>query len=261
MPRTAFHIFIANGETGLRCSSPGTIFYPILFFWLEIPFLSSSPFILITHPPPWTRSFNSCRVSVYSMHLLKYRGLREPCPDNGANMLVTSIGTRIESNCNATTVAVFGAIGAAVVAFKALSLFKVFVDVFLRSGINVSLFPYRSLSIVSVVRAEARASILSLLVSLPPCKRYVLNWLEIHLFIFPFFSIVSRSRSTVLVVAAGLVNNFWILGFYQDASGSLSDSRRNQLWIQHCNTVTIANTWKHGAISTQQIEPQNENMG
>ncbi|KAF9019605.1 hypothetical protein CPC16_009712 [Podila verticillata] len=42
-----------------------------------------------------------------------------------------------KSNCNATTVAVFGAIGAAVVAFKALSFFKVFVDVFLRSGINV----------------------------------------------------------------------------------------------------------------------------
>ena len=44
----------------------------------------------------------------------------------------------LESNCNATTVAVFGAIGAAVVAFKALSFLKVLVDVFLRSGLNVS---------------------------------------------------------------------------------------------------------------------------
>ncbi|KAF9183503.1 hypothetical protein BGZ51_004007 [Haplosporangium sp. Z 767] len=42
-----------------------------------------------------------------------------------------------KSNCNATTVAVFGAIGAAVVAFKAISFFKVLVDVFFRSGINV----------------------------------------------------------------------------------------------------------------------------
>ncbi|GJJ72464.1 17beta-estradiol 17-dehydrogenase / very-long-chain 3-oxoacyl-CoA reductase [Entomortierella parvispora] len=42
-----------------------------------------------------------------------------------------------KSNCNATTVAVFGAIGAAVVAFKALSFFKVLVDVFFRSGVNL----------------------------------------------------------------------------------------------------------------------------
>ncbi|CAO3567484.1 unnamed protein product [Mortierella alpina] len=42
-----------------------------------------------------------------------------------------------KSNCNATTVAVFGAIGAAVVAFKALSFLKVLVDVFFRSGLNL----------------------------------------------------------------------------------------------------------------------------
>ncbi|KAG0287640.1 hypothetical protein BGZ96_008464 [Linnemannia gamsii] len=42
-----------------------------------------------------------------------------------------------KSNCNATTVAIFGAIGAVVVAAKALSFLKVLVDVFLRSGINV----------------------------------------------------------------------------------------------------------------------------
>ncbi|KAF9986094.1 hypothetical protein BGZ65_008797 [Modicella reniformis] len=42
-----------------------------------------------------------------------------------------------KSDCNATTVAIFGAIGVAVVAFKALSFLKVLVDVFLRSGINV----------------------------------------------------------------------------------------------------------------------------
>ncbi|KAI1292474.1 hypothetical protein EDD11_008724 [Mortierella claussenii] len=42
-----------------------------------------------------------------------------------------------KSNCNATAVAIFGAIGAAVVAFKALSFLKVLVDVFFRSGINI----------------------------------------------------------------------------------------------------------------------------
>ncbi|KAF9129779.1 hypothetical protein BG015_004096, partial [Linnemannia schmuckeri] len=42
-----------------------------------------------------------------------------------------------KSNCNATTVAIFGAIGAVVVAAKALSFLKVLVDVFLRSGINI----------------------------------------------------------------------------------------------------------------------------
>ncbi|KAG0224003.1 hypothetical protein BGW41_005275 [Actinomortierella wolfii] len=42
-----------------------------------------------------------------------------------------------KSSSNATIVAVFGAIGAAVVAFKALSFLKVFVDVFVRSGINL----------------------------------------------------------------------------------------------------------------------------
>jgi 17beta-estradiol 17-dehydrogenase / very-long-chain 3-oxoacyl-CoA reductase len=43
----------------------------------------------------------------------------------------------IESDTNATAVAFFGAIGAAIVAFKALGFLKVLVDVFLRSGINV----------------------------------------------------------------------------------------------------------------------------
>ncbi|KAG0055366.1 hypothetical protein BGZ89_002369 [Linnemannia elongata] len=42
-----------------------------------------------------------------------------------------------KSNTNATAVAIFGAIGAVVVAAKALSFLKVLVDVFLRSGINV----------------------------------------------------------------------------------------------------------------------------
>ncbi|KAG0197205.1 hypothetical protein BGX28_009296 [Mortierella sp. GBA30] len=42
-----------------------------------------------------------------------------------------------KSDCNATTVAVFGAIGAAVIAFKALSFLKVLVDVFFRSGLNL----------------------------------------------------------------------------------------------------------------------------
>ncbi|KAF9971666.1 hypothetical protein BGZ73_005297 [Actinomortierella ambigua] len=42
-----------------------------------------------------------------------------------------------KSNANATVVAVFGAIGAAVIAFKTLSFLKVLVDVFVRSGINL----------------------------------------------------------------------------------------------------------------------------
>lgn len=42
-----------------------------------------------------------------------------------------------ESDSNATAVAIFGAIGAAVIALKALSFLRVLVDVFLRSGINV----------------------------------------------------------------------------------------------------------------------------
>ncbi|KAF9393940.1 hypothetical protein BGX21_010545, partial [Mortierella sp. AD011] len=42
-----------------------------------------------------------------------------------------------KSEHNATAVAIFGAIGVAVVALKALSFLKVLVDVFLRSGINL----------------------------------------------------------------------------------------------------------------------------
>lgn len=42
-----------------------------------------------------------------------------------------------ESDSNATAVAIFGAIGVAAVALKALSFLKVLVDVFLRSGVNV----------------------------------------------------------------------------------------------------------------------------
>ncbi|KAG0292917.1 hypothetical protein BGZ98_002415, partial [Dissophora globulifera] len=41
-----------------------------------------------------------------------------------------------KSDCNAIAVAIFGVIGAGFVAFKALSLLKVLVDVFLRSGTN-----------------------------------------------------------------------------------------------------------------------------
>ncbi|KAF9357971.1 hypothetical protein BGX34_009128 [Mortierella sp. NVP85] len=42
-----------------------------------------------------------------------------------------------QSDSNATAVAIFGAIGVAVVALKALSFLKVLVDVFLRSGVNL----------------------------------------------------------------------------------------------------------------------------
>ncbi|KAG0231111.1 hypothetical protein B0O80DRAFT_396640 [Mortierella sp. GBAus27b] len=42
-----------------------------------------------------------------------------------------------KSDTNATAVAIFGGIGAVIVALKALSFLKVFVDVFFRSGINL----------------------------------------------------------------------------------------------------------------------------
>ncbi|KAF9435225.1 hypothetical protein BGZ76_006682 [Entomortierella beljakovae] len=42
-----------------------------------------------------------------------------------------------KSNCNALTVAAFGAVGAAFVAYKALGLFKLFIDLFLRPGVNL----------------------------------------------------------------------------------------------------------------------------